>query len=150
MDERCRDENGLRAKAKRRSPCRGPARKPMKFSQHNSSPFSGFFPKRPSFRGHLYRSGAFIRSSTARFLSQDSRNAYDNTTSSGRAPLYRQSGPAYAHIVHCSPPIFSRPSRRGVAKHANKMVSSAGSRWRPPPRSHSIPQKVGRAGGRRG
>ena len=63
----------------------------MKFNQHNSSPFSGLFSRRSVFRGHLSRSGAFIRSSAVRFLSQDSRNAYENSTSGGRAPLYSKS-----------------------------------------------------------
>ena len=66
----------------------------MKFTQHNSSPFSGLFSRRAAFKGHLARSSAFIRGSAARFLSQDSRNAYDNSTSGGRAPLYRQYTPS--------------------------------------------------------
>lgn len=61
----------------------------MKFSQHNSSPFSSFFARRHAFKGHLARSGAFIRRSTVRFLSQESRNSYDNSTGS-HIPLYSE------------------------------------------------------------
>ncbi|RPD59497.1 phosphatidylserine decarboxylase [Lentinus tigrinus ALCF2SS1-6] len=61
----------------------------MKFTQHNSSPFSSLFARRHAFKGHLARSGAFIRRSTVRFLSQESRNNYDNSTGS-HIPLYRR------------------------------------------------------------
>ncbi|KAI0735768.1 phosphatidylserine decarboxylase [Earliella scabrosa] len=61
----------------------------MKFTQHNSSPFSGLFSRRAAFKGHLARSGQFIRRSTVRFLSQESRNNYDNSTGT-HIPLYRR------------------------------------------------------------
>ncbi|KAI0757522.1 phosphatidylserine decarboxylase [Daedaleopsis nitida] len=60
----------------------------MKFTQHKS-PFSTLFTRRAAFKGHLARSGAFIRRSTARFLSQDTRNNYDNSTGA-RLPLYKR------------------------------------------------------------
>ncbi|KAI0691246.1 phosphatidylserine decarboxylase [Cerioporus squamosus] len=61
----------------------------MKFTQHNSSPFSSLLARRHAVKGHLARSGAFLRRSTVRFLSQQTRNNYDNSTGS-HVPLYRR------------------------------------------------------------
>ncbi|KAI0762502.1 phosphatidylserine decarboxylase [Fomes fomentarius] len=61
----------------------------MKFSQHNYSPFSTLS-RRAAFKGHLARSGAFIRRNTLRFLSQGPRNNADNSTGGSHIPLYRR------------------------------------------------------------
>ena len=112
----------------------------MKFNQHNSSPFSGLFSRRSVFRGHLSRSGAFIRSSAVRFLSQDSRNAYENSTSGGRAPLYSKLLFACANALLNLHP--SRTTRRSLAKYPHQMVPSPSSRWRASPHRYPIPKKV--------
>ncbi|KAH9939649.1 phosphatidylserine decarboxylase [Epithele typhae] len=62
----------------------------MKFSQHHPSPFSSLFQgqRRAAFKGHLLRSGTFIRNHTARLFSQSSPNQYSDPGT--RAPLYKR------------------------------------------------------------
>lgn len=116
----------------------------MKFTQHNSSPFSTLFSRRAAVKGHLARSGAFIRASTLRLLSHDARNNYDNSTGP-HVPLYSKFPSPYI-----PPPVLnlislSREASRRLAEYSYKVVPAPHSCRRPPSSRSAVSQEVHRA-----